>query len=323
MARQTRAGVAIRSGGGLNVIKADVVVAGDLFVDLILSAFDSWPEPGRESFAQHFVREAGGGAAITAAGLAKCGLRTEVFGVVGASDSEWLLARLRETGAQTSAIRLHDTEPTAFTVVASTAQDRAFLTYQGANNGLQEALLEAAANGEFTGVRHVHLACAPKLSSAPDLLHNLHSCGCTVSLDVGWHPAWLSDPRSLSVLAQTDLFFPNEAEILHLTKSDDPEAAMNSLAKSGVRRIALKLGSKGAALRWDGESFQSSARNVLTVDVTGAGDCFDAGFLYGWLTGRTPQQCLDAANFCGAVSTEAHGGIAGFPDVARVRELWR
>ena len=47
--------------------RLDVLVAGDLFVDLVMSGFASWPPgPGQEVFAERFYKEAGGGACITA-----------------------------------------------------------------------------------------------------------------------------------------------------------------------------------------------------------------------------------------------------------------
>ena len=42
----------------------DVIVAGELFVDLIMSGFDFWPQPGREAFASEFHREIGGGRSL-------------------------------------------------------------------------------------------------------------------------------------------------------------------------------------------------------------------------------------------------------------------
>ena len=44
----------------------DVVVVGDLFIDEVLSDFNSLPKLGEEAFARKFRREIGGGAAITA-----------------------------------------------------------------------------------------------------------------------------------------------------------------------------------------------------------------------------------------------------------------
>ena len=51
----------------------DILVGGDLFVDLIMNGFTSWPHPGTEAFARELHREVGGGAAIAACGLARLG----------------------------------------------------------------------------------------------------------------------------------------------------------------------------------------------------------------------------------------------------------
>jgi len=300
----------------------DVVVAGDLYVDLILSGFDSWLEPGRETFAREFAKDAGGGAAITGCGLAKLSSRVEAFGVAGASDSEWLLARLRECGVDTGAVQLHPFEPTAFTVVASTATERGFLTYPGANRALPEAVLRAARQQAFAHARHVHLAYPVALESAQELVDSLHRCDCSVSLDVGWHPKWMADARALELLRRVDLFFPNEVEGLRLTGTSDASHALECFAQLGLRKVALKLGAKGAALLWDGQVFEGAPPRVTPVDVTGAGDAFNAGFLYAWLGGHSPEQCLAAGNLCGALSTEAYGGIAGLPGAERFREYW-
>jgi sugar/nucleoside kinase (ribokinase family) len=81
----------------------------------------------------------------------------------------------------------------------------------------------------------------------------------------------------------------------------------------GLRRVALKLGKNGAALLWDGNVSIQKPRTIVSVDTTGAGDCFDAGFLYAWLGGMDPALCLKAGAACGEMSTRAMGGIAGFP----------
>jgi sugar/nucleoside kinase (ribokinase family) len=80
-----------------------------------------------------------------------------------------------------------------------------------------------------------------------------------------------------------------------------------------LRGVALKLGPDGAALLWDGEIHRCGPYPVEPLDTTGAGDCFDAGFIYGWLRGQSPGACLQIANVCGALSTRDLGGITASP----------
>lgn len=296
------------------------IVAGELFADLIMSGFDFWPRPGQEAFAKEFHREVGGGAANTACGLAKLGSRAAVLGVVG-QDGDWLLRQLESRAVNTSLITRDYEQPTAFTVAVSTPEDRAFLTYAGANQSFPAAIAEAAAGRRLARAAHVHLAFPPDLSTAADLLAAVRNNGCTVSLDVGWHEDWLRDPRLSEILPLLDLFFPNETEARCITGEKDPAAMLRWFTAVGLGRVAIKLGARGAALLWDGATRFDAPPPVTPIDTTGAGDSFNAGFLHCWLRGDSPDLCLRAGNICGALSTQAYGGVAGGPDGAQLNEL--
>jgi sugar/nucleoside kinase (ribokinase family) len=300
----------------------DAIVAGELYIDLILSGFEFWPQPGQEAFAKEFHRGAGGGAATTARTLAMLGSRAAVLGIVG-HDGDWLLQQFERSQVDISLITRDSTEPTAFTVAVSTPEDRSFLTYPGANRGFPAAIAEAAAAKVLTQAAHVHLAYPPELSTARDLLAAIRANGCTVSLDVGWHEDWLRDSRLPDLLPLLDAFFPNEAEAFAITRENEPETVLRWFAEAGLRRVALKLGARGAALFWDGEIWFDVPPRVTCVDTTGAGDCFNGGFLHSWLMGDAPAICLRTANVCGALSTEAYGGAAGLADRTRFHEILR
>jgi sugar/nucleoside kinase (ribokinase family) len=294
----------------------DVLVAGDLFVDLVMGGFASWPpSPGQEVFAERFYKEAGGGASITACGLAKLSVKTGVLGVVGEVDGQWLLDRLRSNHVNVSLIEQSAQEPTAVTVSAT---ERTFLTYMGANRELPAMLQRCASRVEFAKARHVHLASAPEPAEAANLFLAIAEQGCSLSVDVGWHPEWLSDERSREALHNVDIFLPNEREAALMTGESDPRLILEAFRKMGMKRVVLKLGPLGSALLYDGEIMFCASIPVQAIDATGAGDCFDAGFLFAWLRGEDPRGCLKAGTVCGALSTRRLGGIAGFPTVAEL-----
>jgi sugar/nucleoside kinase (ribokinase family) len=300
------------------MITADVVVAGEIYADLILSGFPAWPQPGQEAFASDFRRDVGG-AAITACGLAALGTPTAVLGVIGEDQQEWILARLREYGVDCSRMRVEAGEPTGLTVAITSPADRTFFTYAGANRQLPARLMQAASDG-MEGVRHAHLACAPGLDTAKELFRGIQRNGCTLSLDTGWHEDWLRDRRTLDVLEGVDLFFPNLPEAAVLTGEKDPDRILCRFRSAGIRHVVLKLGAGGSALLWDGEITFAAAHPAVALDATGAGDAFDAGFLSCWLHRLPLPLCLRAANICGALTTEACGGAAALPTRER---LWR
>ncbi len=292
----------------------DFLVAGDLFVDLVMSGFLSWPPgAGEEIFAERFCREIGGGAAITACGLARLGAKVGVVGVVGKTDGQWLVEKLQAAGVDISAIRQTSGEPTAITVSVSSAMDRTFLTYMGANRELPARLRQWSSGNEFVKGRHVHLACAPDPAEAAKLFQELKAPGGTLSVDAGWHPQWLADARCKVALRDADVFLPNEREAALMTGESEPRQMLEAFQKMGVPTVALKLGTRGAALLSDEKITFCAPLKVESVDSTGAGDCFDAGFLFAWLRGGDPHKCLKAGTICGALSTRSLGGIGGFP----------
>ena len=296
----------------------DILVGGDVFIDLIMSGFSSWPQPGTEVFARALHREVGGGAAIAACGLARLGSRVALFGIAG-NDGDWFAGRVNHFGVITTRLRFDPEEPTGVSVAISTMGERTFLTYNGPNGRFSQMLAAEAASGGFANVRHFHLNWAPDLETAADLFTAIRRQGCSVSLDVGWHGDWLADPRSLALLPLIDIFFPNEVEAGRMTGEQDPAKMLRRMEAAGARRVALKLGADGAALLWDGEILRIEALPFTAIDTTGAGDCFNAGFLHFWLRGESPLTCLRAGNFCGGASTEQAGGVTGFPDPERVK----
>jgi len=95
---------------------------------------------------------------------------------------------------------------------------------------------------------------------------------------------------------------------------------LGTLAERGVRAVALKLGARGARLLWHDREWAVPPYPVAPIDTTGAGDSFDAGFIYEWLRGGSPEQCLQTAAICGALSTRGMGGLEGFPAVEELNE---
>ena len=296
----------------------DVITVGDVFVDIVMSGFAAMPKLGEEVECEQLQYEAGGGAAITACGLAKLGCRTAILAIVGKDDSAWFRQRVGDSGVNISHLHLHGSEPTATTVSVSTNKDRAFFTYCGANKLLPELFLDPAFRQTMQQARHVHLASAIAPETLLELATELHSTGATLSLDVGWNEAWLRDERSLRVLKTVDLFLPNEREAELMTGEVKPEMMLQAFTDAGLRTVALKLGAGGSALLHEEDFYFAAPHNVAALDTTGAGDCFDAGFLFAWLSGNTSTECLRIANLCGALSTRALGGIAAFPTLEQL-----
>ena len=292
---------------------------GEFFIDEIFTEFTALPKLGEEAFAGKFRREVGGGAAITACGLARLGVSVMVLGTVGKADGDWVIERLKLQGVDCSGLEFCTREPTGITASVSTREDRAFFSYYGANRQLPQLLGRATTAKALAECQYVHFACAPDAEADLSLFASLHK-RCRISIDVQSHMSWLTRPDSIQILRQCDVFFPNEREGGWISAAESPHDILLRLRDKGLRGVGLKLGGRGAALLWRKQQFLTDAFPVKTLDTTGAGDCFDAGFIFAQLRGDKPQRCLEVANICGALSTRALGGIAGAPTLEELAE---
>ena len=122
----------------------------------------------------------------------------------------------------------------------------------------------------------------------------------------------------MEAVRSVDIFFPNQKEASAMTGERDALRILERFRDEGVKAVVLKLGSRGAGMLWQDRISFTERYSVDPVDTTGAGDCFDAGFLDAWLRSEDAETCLRAGAICGALSTEAMGGIGGFPSRERL-----
>jgi sugar/nucleoside kinase (ribokinase family) len=116
------------------------------------------------------------------------------------------------------------------------------------------------------------------------------------------------------LLRSVDVFLPNAAEAQALSGAATVEAALDNLGRI-CNTVAVKLGEKGAVAVRAGRHARVPAPAMTMVDTVGAGDSFDAGFLYGWLKGWSLEQTLGLGAACGSLSTRAAGGTAAQPSL--------
>jgi len=289
----------------------DVALFGDSYVDHVLSGFSHWPQPGEESFAQNYFRDAGGGALNTACGLARLGRKSVLFSIAGHDNRDWLIRRIENFGVDTSEMLRGDL-PTGITVSVSAPAERAFFTYRGVNAALDDVLNDPSVVDRLAQSRHVHFAYAPKREAAIALFERLRTAGCVVSLDTGWHEDWLCDPSNLEVIRRTNVFFPNERESQAIAGTKDPTKILDFFAH-GANCVVIKLGKMGAVMVQAGVRYECSSFDAEVVDTTGAGDAFNSGFIHALLDNQPPHRCLEIACLCGALSTRAAGALQALP----------
>lgn len=311
----------------------DVYVIGDVNPDILVIGDDVVPEFGQvEKYVGTIRLTVGGSSAITACGLARLGLNVAHGGVVGDDMlGRAILEALRDHGVDTATVAVEAAIPTGATVHLGKGEQRAMLTATGTIDRLRA---EDVPRAILPHIRHLHAgstAIQPRLRPGlPALFREARAAGVSTSFDTNWDPdrRWEGiDP----MLAEADLFMPNEREAALISGVMDPLQAAEALiaraedagrpAAAGPLTVVVKLGADGALAVQGDEALRLPADEVEVIDSTGAGDSFNAGFLFGYLDGRTLAETLAFAVACGTISTRAIGGVDGQATLAEVKAL--
>lgn len=300
----------------------DVLTFGDMCVDLIVSGGDVVPRFGQaEQLVERYELEMGGSNCLFACQAARLGLRAAVLGRVGDDDFGRLaVRRLEENGVDTRHVHVDPGLKTGLGIALCQEQDRAILTYIGSIAALRP---EDVSEHLLSSARHLHLGSfflhTGLRAHAPLLLQQAHALGLTTSVDPNWDPEEDWNSTLVQALAHTDLFFPNEQEALRIAGCSEVEQAAAWFQAQGVPLVAVKRGAEGATAYAGGRRYACSLPPAPPGgDGVGAGDSFDAGFLAGWLRGRSIQECLEIGCRCGRAVASATGGLRGQPTWAEV-----
>lgn len=291
----------------------DILVAGEINPDLILSG-DVEPAFGQvEKLIESATLTVGSSSVIFACGAARLGLKVAFIGKCGDDVfGGFMLEEMTRRGVNVDNVIRVPGGHTGLSVILNRGVDRAILTHPGLIPALSA---EEVPDGLLRQARHLHVASyflqdtlRPGL---PRLFERARSLGLTTSLDTNYDPseAWKG---VFDLLPLTNVFLPNEAEACSLAREEDVAIAAEKLSAQ-VETLAIKLGAAGALGVRNGQKVRTASIPVKVVDTVGAGDSFDAGFLYGCLNDWPLEKSLRLAAICGALSTQAPGGTAAQP----------
>jgi len=302
----------------------DLVVVGEISPDLILTGDELTPRFGEmQQLIDNATLSLGSSAVITACGAVKLGLRVAFVGIVG-NDlfGQFMLNAMRTRGIDCTHCLVDAKLKTGFNVVmAQRNGDRAVMTFAGAMSALQMGAFEI---GLLAHTRHLHVGSYFLLDALRDDLPTLfelaQSRGVTTSLDPNWDP---SDRWNVSaILPYCDLLLANQAEIARLSGTAELQAGLAALTRI-VEIVAVKLGRQGAIARRGAESHASPALAINAVDTTGAGDSFNAAFIYAFLQRYPLAKAIQFACVCASLSTTAIGGTAAQPTLAEAEAAYK
>ena len=291
----------------------DLIVAGEINPDLILSG-NVIPEFGQvEKLVDGAALTIGSSSAIFACGAARLGLKVAFIGVCGDDVfGKFMLDEMSKHQVDIENVIVSQSGSTGLSVILNQASDRAILTRLGL---IAELRASDISDNLLRDSKHLHVASyflQTKLQlDLPNLFRRAQSLGLTTSLDTNYDPSekWIGFDELLAV---TNVFLPNEREAISLSGESNVDEAGSRLG-SKVEALAIKLGAEGALGVSQGARVRVASIPVKVIDTVGAGDSFDAGFIYGYLNQWSMEKSLRLACVCGALSTQQAGGTDGQP----------
>ena len=293
--------------------KLDAIGFGALNVDKLFKV-NRIAAAEEESFVASHSEACGGSAANTIVALARLGCKVGFIGKV-ASDAEGriLLEDFRKESVDTRAV-----------TVATTGRSGKVMGFVGRRGeralyvdpGVNDAIKLAEINNEYaSNTKFLHLSSfvgKQSIETQKKLVEKLPK-KVKVSFDPGALYARIGFAKLKSIIDKTSVMMPNAGELASLTGKTDYKVGARMLIDEGVEALAVKLGSKGCYVTDKEESYLVEPFKVKVVDTTGAGDAFDAGFIYGLLSGKNINEAGKIGNFVASRSITAMGARAGLP----------
>lgn len=274
-------------------------IIGNVNIDLILGSLEQWPRKGTEVVLPQCAWRPGGSAGNTALALQALSAPVQLIANRGNDIfGEWLATQFCHSN-QWPVSRT----PTSVTVgITHSDHERTFFTGQG--NVEQLSSHDVLAQLPLTGEHQIVLLSGAFLTTAllndyESLLQTLKLRGYRVALDCGWPPqGW--DPLRSTIyqwLTYIDFLLLNDLEIEHLAEQTDVSLASQFLAAHMPPSacIVIKQGKSGASCWYQQHVWHVEAPTVDVVDTIGAGDIFNAGFLYAQIAQQPINQSLDWA----------------------------
>lgn len=282
----------------------DVIVIGDYFIDLVFSGLPRFPRLGVEIIGTGFEMIPGG-AYNSALAMHRLGLEVGWACDFGTDDfSRFVFERAQSDGLDDSLFVYHSQPLRRITVSVSYPEDRAFVTYCDPDppDPAVTRLLAAAS------ARVVYFSGFWEGSLFENVVKTARARQMKLVMDGNsGDQVRLTSVSVREAIRNVDVFMPNASEAQRITGQADLGRAMGTLAEL-CPLVVVKYGARGAYACAGGCVIHTPAIPVMPVDTTGAGDCFNAGFLAAWLDGLPLEECLRWGNIVGGLSTLSPGG---------------
>lgn len=294
--------------------KTDLLAIGHTAFDYIIKV-NEFPLPNSSTAIKNMKTLFGGAAANVAVVASTLGLKTSLVSAVGNDfiGSEYQ-SKLINLGINTDNMIVIEDEktPTAF-VLTDSNSDQISYFYWGAATEFKNSHIPTEA---IEGAGAVHLATGdPGFNRRSGEYANKK--GKLISFDPGQDLHMYSKEDLESVIKICDILFGNHHEIKRIQETLKMD--IDDLREFGPEIVVTTHGKDGSSICDNSEiKIDAVARN--TVDPTGAGDSYRAGFLNAYLRGENLETCGKFASSVASFIVEAEGCQTNVPNEVMVKE---
>ncbi len=284
-----------------------IFCVGHILVDMRVRVAE-FSRSDQETAIQEVSYGVGGSAANVAIGVTRLGGSSMLLGKIGMDTfGRMAVDELIRERIGLGHVRVDLQESTGFTIIIiNKAGEVLMFGSKGASDSLQP---HEVTEIKPRGCEYLHIASLrtdTALAAAKFAKEN----GLFVTYDPGRELARKGMQVVLPFLPCLDLLLLNGKEAEGLTGISDPGEAAAALRKAGVRNVAVKLGSKGVHVLFDGLEKTVPAFRVEAIDTTGAGDAFATGLLTALGEGRGIEESVRFANAVAALKVTRLGSHA-------------
>lgn len=233
----------------------------------------------------------GGSACNTIRGLANLGVETGILGKVGRNDEvgQFFLHEMEEKGVHSHILYSESLSGNCISMI-SPDSERTMATCLGA---AAELSAEEISEDIFEGYTHFYVEgyLVQNYELIEKAFQIAKSKGMTTCLDLASYNVVEANTDFLNKLIKNyvDVVFANEEEATAFTGKEDTEA-LNDIGDLCDVAV-VKQGCRGSLIKWNEETVRVGIIKASSIDTTGAGDMYAAGFLYGMFRGMNARQC--------------------------------
>jgi len=249
----------------------------------------------------------GGSAANTITCTAILGMPSSYIGKIGNDELGHLYkSTLEQSGVKTKLLTGTKGSARAMCFITGANAERTFADYMGA---AMELVPEDLKPEYFEGYDYFHIE--GYLVQNQDLISRAvqmaKAAGCKISIDMASYNVVESNEAFFHNLVEKyiDIVFANESEAKAYTKQE-PREALDTLANQ-CEIAVVKVGKDGSMVKQGDEYHYIEAWPAATIDATGAGDTYAAGFLYAHSLGMPLRVCGEIGSIIAAKVVEVVG----------------